>query len=594
MGLCPPGLRSGDGSSTSSARGMPGNRAVDALLLGDDHLRGVLADRQPPCPAAGLGVVVDQDRGTAGVEGQAVQRQAGDVLRAAAGVDRDLHGGTDLGRLELVQAGAQRGHDLRGQVTSRLATLGQGRDVGSGEDDVAGQAGGGLARPGQPQGADPGQDRACARTGLVALVAADRALRFQVAQTVQEVLGVPAAQRGGHSAVVGPGTQAFGQPGGGVDHGADVRVALAPAAGKVLRCPPLGRLPQPWLGDAGEIQPPPVTEHCQIPDVAGLLGSRISQRPPHVPGERAQQRPGRFAGHLADLAVLDRGDLLAGQHAAGHPQADIAGLHAVLSPPPHPEQHLHHHQRRQAVQAHVPALGDRRLGQLPAAGVQTRACRRSGPPPRIVRPAPAAATVSQMSACRHRARRRRPQRPDQRISQEILHRQPACPAAELPGVLHAQRSPVRGRPHAPGHQARPMAGRIGRQMLRRSNLRGQHACCRQAGEAAAAHPAASMRSASAPADPAHLPAQQLVAGRRGQHPGDRIPPRPGQERRLQQHGQPAGRAVQDNPGQHIGELLPGDGRQRPRPRCCAHGRSPAGTRGLGTASTAARSRPGSG
>ncbi len=208
-GPVPAGIAQRGWQQHQSGAGGGGEPGGDALLLGDDHLRGVLADRQPPCPAAGLGVVVEEDRGAAGVAGQAVQRQAGDVLGAAAGVDRDLHGGADLGRLELVQAGAQRGHDLRGQVTSRLAALGQGRDVGSGEDDVAGQVGGGLAWPGQPQGADPGQDRARARAGLVALVAADRALRFQVAEAVQEVLGVPAAQRGGHGAVVGPGTQAF-------------------------------------------------------------------------------------------------------------------------------------------------------------------------------------------------------------------------------------------------------------------------------------------------------------------------------------------------------------------------------------------------
>jgi hypothetical protein len=41
-------------------------------------------------------VVVDQDGCTAGVAGQAVQRQLDDIVGAAAGVDEDLDRGADM------------------------------------------------------------------------------------------------------------------------------------------------------------------------------------------------------------------------------------------------------------------------------------------------------------------------------------------------------------------------------------------------------------------------------------------------------------------------------------------------------------------
>ena len=73
-----------------------GELAADALLLGADQFCGGWADGQPPPEPVGLVVVVDQDGCTAGVGGQAVQRQRDDIVGPAAGVDEDLDRGADL------------------------------------------------------------------------------------------------------------------------------------------------------------------------------------------------------------------------------------------------------------------------------------------------------------------------------------------------------------------------------------------------------------------------------------------------------------------------------------------------------------------
>ena len=126
-----------------------GEPGPDTGLLAGDHRGGGLADRQAAAQPVGLGVVIDQDRRAVFIAGQAVQRQAEDVLGTPSGVDGDLGGGLDLSWLQGVQAGAQHGHDLRWQVTAGLAAHRLGGNVGSADDEVAGQSGGGLPGPGQ-------------------------------------------------------------------------------------------------------------------------------------------------------------------------------------------------------------------------------------------------------------------------------------------------------------------------------------------------------------------------------------------------------------------------------------------------------------
>ena len=171
MGPRPSGLRRAAGSSFSSAGGVPG---PDAGLLAGDHRGGGLADWQAPAQPVGLGVVIDKDSGAVFVAGQAVQRQAEDVFGTPAGVDGDLGGGPNFLRLQGVQTGAQHGHDLRWQVTSRLAALGLGGNIPGSDDEVAGQSRGGLPGPGQAHCADPGQHGAGAPAKDVAVIPADR------------------------------------------------------------------------------------------------------------------------------------------------------------------------------------------------------------------------------------------------------------------------------------------------------------------------------------------------------------------------------------------------------------------------------------
>ena len=108
-----------------------------------------------------------------------------------------------------VQAGAQHGHDLRRQVPAGLAALGLGGDVAEPEGEVTGQPGGRLAGPGQAQGADPGQRSAGAAADDVAVVAADRPGRLEVAEPVEEALDVGPAERGRDEPAVVAGAQAF-------------------------------------------------------------------------------------------------------------------------------------------------------------------------------------------------------------------------------------------------------------------------------------------------------------------------------------------------------------------------------------------------
>ena len=311
-------------------------------------------------PSRRLGVVVDQHGAAVLVAGQAVQRQAEDVLGPPARVDRDLGGGYGLGLAQPVQAGAKHGHDLRWQVTAGLAALRPGGDVGGADGEVAGQPGSGLPGPGQAHAADPGQHGAGSAAGEVAVIPADRPGRFQVAEAVEEGHDIGPAQRGRPVPAIRAGTQALRQVPGRADFLPDrPGGAVAAVPGQFLGHPPLDGLAQPLLDDAGEGQRPAVTEHRQVPGVLGLLAARVGQRPADMARHRAQLRPDRLAGDSADVKLADRGDLLTGQRIAGPAQVAVCDLRPAAGALPDPEQHLHDHQRRQPVQADLPVLGIR-------------------------------------------------------------------------------------------------------------------------------------------------------------------------------------------------------------------------------------------
>ena len=203
----------------------------------------------------------------------------------------------------------------------------------------------------------------------------------------------------------------------------------------------------------------------------GLLAGRAGQGLADVAREGVQQRADRLARNMTEVALLDRGDLLAAKRTAGRPQINVADLRPAAGALPDPEQHLHDHQRRQAAQAHLPAFGDRRLTPLPLPRVQTRVGRGGDPPPLIVSVAIAASAVAGSGARRDRARQERRQRPDPGIGEEHLDRRLARPLAELPGMrLTQDRLRHCGLTLASGHRALHHPGRQRRQLLRPGDL----------------------------------------------------------------------------------------------------------------------------
>ena len=99
-----------------------------------------------------------------------------------------------------------------------------------------------------------------------------------------------------------------------------------------------------------------------------------------------------------------------------------------------------------------------------------------------------------------------------------------------------------------------------------------------------------------------------MPGRHRQHPAGRVPSGSGQERRIDLLRQPGGLPIEDDPGQDAAELAAGTGTgitalltagpgnlwHRQPEHGTGHDVNPASSRGLGTASTAARSRAESG
>ena len=346
-----------------------------------------------------------------------------------------------------------------------------------------------------------------------------------------------------------------------------------------------------------------MAEDRQVPDVAVLLGGRIGQAAADVAGQGGQQRPGWPPGpDRGRRAVRDRCRLPPPQRVADPAQHHVGDLRSAAGALPDPEQHLHGHQRGKPAQADLPALGHRRLGQLPVPLAGLRGGGDGDAPPQVMSATVPAPAFGPPGTRRHTAWAQRRQRPDRRVGQEPLDRHPRS-AAEPPRMRRAQPGPlplptVRRHPLAPRDRAPGRARRRRRHPRQNGDLLCAHPGPPQPGKAALAQPAGlrALRGGRAAIGPAQRAAQQRMAGGQGQHPAGRIPARLGQERRVQHPGQPGGRPVQHHPGQHMPELP----RRRParrsggQARCRAHRGTPYCSRGLGTPSTAARSRPGSG
>ena len=581
------------GSSFSFAAWPWGNRCRTRFLLAGDHLGGGVADRQAAAQPVGFDVVIDQDGTAVLIAGQAVQRQAEDVLGPAPGVDPDLGGGPDLGRLKGVQVSAQDRHDLRRQVTARFAALRVGGDVGASDGDVTGQPGRGLAGPGQAQGADPGQYRPHIPADHVPAVAADPAICLQVGDPVEEALHVAAAQRGRVASLIWPAVQVLRQQPHIVDLRLDPGGAAAAVAGQLPGRPPLGGGRQPRLGDLGERQGAGVAEDRQVPDVLALLDAGVGQRPADIAGEGAQHRPGTLARSQTGIALLDRDGLLAAEGVADRPQ------HHIGEPQPAPQaglqagQHLHDDQQRQRPQVHLPRFGHPRLGGLPPLLIHPGVAPLGHAPPLVVGIAVADGTVGRARARQHQARPKWRQGTYPPVGEELLQGNRRPPVAELRGMRFAHHClPRRRLALASRHCTVPGGRGRCRQPPGGGDAGGAHPQPLQPGEAPVAHAGTVVVDGSgASFGPAHLAAQQPMLRGQEQDPRRRIPPGLFQQCAVEHPGQAGGCAVQDDPVQHMRELAgcPG-GRGRLGQCRGGHRLPPSCSRGLGTASTAARSR----
>ena len=309
---------------------------------------------------------------------------------------------------------------------------------------------------------------------------------------------------------------------------------------------------------------------------AELLAGRVGDRQPGAPGDRAQQGPGRLARGLVRVGRQGRGGLLAAQAVAGRPQGPVGDLGALLADAVlDPGQDLHDDERRQAAQADLPGLGDRRAGQVPLCLVGGRVGGDGGAPADVVGGAVAVLALAAAAARRDPARPERGQRPDPGVGQEVLDPR-AGDTADPPRVRLAQPGPLplapaRRHPLAAGNQAPVCPARQRRQFPRASDLlRGPPVPCQpgRALPAQAVVPAA-VRRRGAPGCPADLTAHQRVRGRQRQHPGLRVPAGFREEARVQGSGQPRRLAGQDDAAEHAGRAprrRPGPGPARAR-RC---------------------------
>ena len=224
---------------------------------------------------------------------------------------------------------------------------------------------------------------------------------------MQERLNIGAAEGGRVLAMVLPaGPQGLRQPD---DRAGDL---VQPGAGlpappfrQVMGGPGLGRLAQPPLADAGEVEPAVMSQDGQVPPVPRDLRPRVGERPVRMHDQRVQQPPPPLL--VLGGQVRQRGRLrlpeLRGQAAQGPAVAGAPGPAPLLEP----VEHLHHGQRCQAAQVDLAGHRDRLGPLVPPPGIQPGISGKSGLPPASVQGAAGllapAAGLPLPKASRHRA-----------------------------------------------------------------------------------------------------------------------------------------------------------------------------------------------
>jgi hypothetical protein len=449
-----------------------------------------------------------------------------------------------------------------------------------------------VKSPGSPAARCPGLVNPRER-----IPASDLLGELKVGESIEEALQVGSAQRGRFEPVVGSAVQVLGQQPDAVDLAANARGAAAAVLGQLLGRPPLGGPGQPGLGDLGERQRAGVTEDRQIPAVLVLLDTRIGQHAAGVAGERGQHRACPLARGQARLAVVDRGDLVATKRVADRPQHNVGEPQALPNAGLQADQHFHHDQLGQDPQVDLPGLGDAGFPAPPPLLVGFGRVLLGHAPALIVGVAVADRAVGRAGARRYQTCRQRRLGPYSRIAQELLQRDRYVPAAELLGVRFAHDRVAHRRPALAVRDRAALRGnRCGGQVLGGGDVLDAHAQPGQPGET----PVADLRGvvvncSYASFHPAHLPAQQPVLRGQVQHPHRGIPSGLLQQSSIQHLGQVRGRTAEGDPAQHVRELAGFlGGRDRRGQRRGGHRLAPVCSRGLGTASTAARSRDESG
>ena len=248
----------------------------------------------------------------------------------------------------------------------------------------------------------PASSLAHVAADAVAAVAADLADRLQVGQSVEEALDVAAAQRRRDESTVGPAAEELREHPQTVDLAADSRSAAASVARELFCCPPFGGLGQPGLADSGERQVPAMAEDREIPSVLGLFAPWVGQSPPDVLGESGPQRPhGLVAGDLGPVGG-DRGDLSRRSPSQSTRSSTVGDLRSAPDALLNAEQHLDDHQHRQRPQVHLPGLGHARFPGSPPVGIHLGVGGQRCPPALVVGVAVAARAVGGPGARRHR------------------------------------------------------------------------------------------------------------------------------------------------------------------------------------------------
>jgi hypothetical protein len=340
-----------------------------------------------------------------------------------------------------------------------------------------------------------------------------------------------------------------------------------------------------------------MAEDRQIPSVLCLFDAGIGKHAAGITRERRHDRGRPPTRSQLRVAVVDRDDLVTAQSVADCAQHDVGEPQAVEQPCLQADQHFHDHQFGQCPQVDLSWFGYSRFQCPPGLFVESGIVLLGHTPPLIVGAAVTDRPVCGARARRNGAGRRRRVRPNPRMTHELLDGHRNAPASIVLSVRFTQHRTARRR-HAPAFGDRAVRRRHGRggKTLAGGDVVHGHAHADQPGETSMADVrVVVVGGRGALLDSTHFPAEEPVSGGQKQDPGDRIPSGLLQQRLVQRSRQRRSGTVESGTDKHVRELDPLPGTADDTGQTCGGHRVTApSSRGLGTASTAARSREESG